>query len=190
MLQEKIDKINTLKTIAECKDLELLAKKKSDNIFAKAIRERIYEISIDNLKSEQECDNFSKNSLKNNRPDLVVLINRKSIELFVQNYPGYTSLNTVEIASLKATYSYEKLLRLKNGKKTRATYTWRAIKNYGILKGIDRIVSIGKQTTGFNYLSTLGLTDYSFEALVLQYPNDFSTKAVEKAKVRIGSLAA
>jgi hypothetical protein len=59
-----------------------------------------------------------------------------------------------------------------------ATYTWRAITNHGIIGAIDRIVSNGKQTLGFIYLSKLGLKDYSFEAIVLKYPDVFSNIAV------------
>lgn len=189
MNQEQIHTISALKTVTECRTLELTIRKQGHQTYADAIRERSYEISIENLKSEKECESFSKNLLKNNRPDLVPLINRKSIELLVQKYPGYASLREVEIAALKATYSYEKILSLKNGKKTPATYTWRAITNHGIIGGIDRIVSKGKQTLGFTYLSKLGLKDYSFEAIVLKYPDVFSNIAVEKAQINIGTLA-
>ncbi|WP_262966710.1 hypothetical protein [Methylobacter psychrophilus] len=182
MNQEKTNKIGALKTIAECKNLELQTRNQGDLAFAEAICERIYEISIDNLKSEIECERFSINALKKDRPDLVKCINRKSIDLLVKKYPGYASLREVEIESLKATYSYEKILRLKNGKRTQATYTWRSIKNYGI-------VSKPRDTSGFTNLSEMGLKDYSFEAIVLKYPNAFSNSAVEQATFRFAGCA-
>jgi hypothetical protein len=189
MNKEKISKINSLKTIAECKNLELQARNQGDLAFAEAICERIYDISIDNLKSERECERFSINAVNNGRSDLVKRINRKSIDLLVEKYPGYASLREVEIESLKATYSYEKILRLKNGRRTRASYTWRSIKNHGIIGGIDRIVSNARDTLGFTHLSEMRLKDYSFEAIVLKYPKAFSNSAVEQASFRIGGCA-
>jgi hypothetical protein len=89
--------------------------------------------------------------------------------------------------SLKAVYAYEKILHIKNRKRTRATYTWRSIKDHGIIGGIDRIVSKSAETIGFNHLSEIRLTDYSFEAIVLKYPDSFTSNAVEQAKNRMDS---
>lgn len=196
MNQEKTNKIGALKTIAECKNLELQTRNQGDLAYAEAICERIYEISIDNLKSEIrnqkseiECERFSINAVKKGRPDLVKCINRKSINLLVKKYPGYASLREVEIESLKATYSYEKILRLKNGRRTPATYTWSSIKNHGIVGGIDRIVSKPRDTSGFTNLSEMRLKDYSFESIVLKYPNAFSNSAVEQATFRFAGCA-
>jgi hypothetical protein len=81
MNQEQIHTISALKTVTECRTLELTIRKQGHQTYADAIRERSYEISIENLKSEKECESFSKNLLKNNRPDLVPLINLSLIHI-------------------------------------------------------------------------------------------------------------
>ena len=186
MNQEQIQIINALKTVTECKELEDKAKSQGNLILAKAAHERMFELSINNLKNEKECESFAKNAKKLNRPDLVKAVNRKSIDLFLKIYPGYSELREVETECLKAVYAYEKILHSKNRKRIRATYTWRSIKDHGIIGGIDRIVSKSAETIGFNHLSEIELTDYSFEAIVLKYPDSFTGKALNQAQKRMG----
>jgi hypothetical protein len=52
MNQEQIHTISALKTVAECRTLELTIRSQGHQTFAEGIRERSYEISIENLKSK------------------------------------------------------------------------------------------------------------------------------------------
>jgi len=87
MNQEKTIKIGALKTIAECKNLEPQARNQGDLAFAESICERIYDISIDNLKSERECNRFSINAANNGRPDLVNALTVSPLIYWYKNIP-------------------------------------------------------------------------------------------------------
>jgi hypothetical protein len=105
MNQEQAQIISALKTVAKCKELESKAKSQGNLLLARAARERMYEISIDNLKNEKECESFAKNAKKLDRPDLVKAIHCKSIELSVKKYPVYSELRELEAECLKAEVS-------------------------------------------------------------------------------------
>lgn len=185
MNQDEIEIINALTTVNECIEIENQAKSQKNLSLASAAREKLCVISINNLKTEKECENFAKNAEKRQRPDLVELIHRKSIDLAIKKHPDFSSLRVVEIECLKAIYCYEKVLKIKNGKTTKANYTWKSISNHGIINAVDKLVSKTDDTMGFTHLNKIGLADYSFEAIVIRYPNSFSNKAAEQAKLRL-----
>lgn len=185
MNQDQIETISALTTVKECIEFETLAKSQKNLAIANAARERLYAIRIASLRTEDECIKFAKNAERLQRPDLVALSHRKSIELSIQKHPDYCSLYPVEIECLKAVYGYEIALTMKNGRTTKATYTWRSIKDHGIIESVNRIVSKPTKTMGFNHLSKIGLTDYSFEAIVKNHKSSFTNKTVEQAQLRL-----
>jgi hypothetical protein len=182
----ELTNIDALSTPAQCSELEKQAKSQGNHKLAHAARERRFQISIANLRTENECNTLIKNVSRNQRQDLLPAIHRKSIELSVNSHPNFSKLNNVEKDCLKVIYGYEKALTIKNGRRTRANYTWRPINEYGIIAGVDHIVSQAKETVGFNHLTEIGLTEYSFEAVVLSHPQSFSELARKRAQARIG----
>ena len=89
-----------------------------------------------------------------------------------------------------AVYAHEALLTRRNGKKTRATGTWQAIRRYGIIEAVQRAVSRPPDKPGTVTLRDLGLEDLAFEALVVRNEASFSAAAIEASKARLGANAA
>lgn len=181
--------VTTLTTVAECRKVADEAQKKGNLTLTKVAKDREYAIRITHLKTQQECENFITNARKKGREDLVKLIHQQSISLSIQAYPQSQNLREVEIECLKTIYAYEKVLSAKNGRAVHATYTWKAIKNRGILPAIDSLVTKDKVTQGFESLRDFGLVNDSFEAIVVKFPDSFSLEAVAKALQRLKQAA-
>lgn len=96
---------------------------------------------------------------------------------------GATSL--AEIESIVAVLSYEQTLLQKHGKRQPAAYTWRMLKEHGIVAGVERVVTRDAETQGYRALVGLGLQDFAFEAVVVRYPNIFSPQAVAHSASRL-----
>lgn len=142
---------------------------------------------VERLKTPEECNALAKNAFKLGRMDLVLEARRKAIELKVKAYAvtNNLELENIESECLSAIFTYEDVLELKNGKKTRASGTWTMIKRYGIIKTIERVVNREEETMGYDGLLKMGLQDYAFEAVVLRYPDQFSPEAVGHSKIRV-----
>jgi len=91
----------------------------------------------------------------------------------------------VEAEGFAAVYAYEALLTRRNGKKTRATGTWQAVKRYGIVEAVQRAVIRPPDASGTVTLRDLGLQDLAFEALVIRHEESFSAAAIEISKARL-----
>lgn len=141
---------------------------------------------VENLRTPAECEIFAKNAAARKRPDLALEARRKAVDMQASTHEA---ASPVEAEAFAAVYAYEALLTRKNGKKTRATGTWQAIKRYGIIEAIQRAVSRPPETAGYETLREMGLQDLAFEALVLRYEAAFSDEAVQVSKARMAELS-
>lgn len=108
----------------------------------------------------------------------------RATELRAESYGASTQ---AEKEALQAIYAYEETLRVKNGKKTRASRTWQMIERHGIIESVNRAVCRPTETPGYRALLNMGLGEFAFEAVILRYPEVFSTEAVEVSKERLSS---
>ncbi|HUQ50688.1 MAG TPA: hypothetical protein VM692_00615 [Gammaproteobacteria bacterium] len=108
---------------------------------------------------------------------------RKAIDLQVSTHETKSPL---EAEALAAVYAYEALLTRRNGKKTRATGTWQAIRRYGAIEAVQQAVC-RPPDQGTVTLRDLGLEDLAFEALVLRHEASFSAAAIEASKARLAA---
>ena len=121
-----------------------------------------------------------------NHPELALLARRKAIDLQASTHE---TGSPVEAEGFAAVYAYEALLTRRNGKKTRATATWQAIRRYGIIEAVQRAVSRPPDEPGTVTLRDLGLEDLAFEALVMRHEASFSAAAIEASKARLAKAA-
>jgi hypothetical protein len=144
---------------------------------------------VERLRTPAECEIFAKNAIARNHPELALAAHRKAIDLQVSTHE--TSGSAVETEGLAAVYAYEALLTRRNGKKTRATATWQAVKRYGIIEAVQRAVSkpADEPPPGTVTLRDLGLEDLAFEALVIRHEASFSAAAIEASKARLAKAA-
>jgi hypothetical protein len=141
---------------------------------------------VERLKTPAECEIFAQNATARNHPDLALEARRKAIYLKASTHE---TQSPVEAEAFVAVYAYEALLTRKNGKKTRATATWQAIKRYGIIEAVQRAVSQPPGAAGEVALRDLGLEDLGFEALVLRHEASFSDAAVSTSRARLAEAA-
>jgi len=134
------------------------------------------------LKSPEDCERFAINATRLDRADLAKLARKRAVELRSHVQGASTE---VERECLMAVYAYEETLYKKNGKRTRATRTWQMIERHGILPAVERAVNRPHETVGYTSLLDVGLEDFSFEAVVVKYPDLFSREAVDRSKQRI-----
>jgi hypothetical protein len=140
---------------------------------------------VERLRTPAECEIFAKNAAARNRPDLALEAQRKAIDLQASTHQTESS---VEAEAFAAVYAYEALLTRKNGKKTRATGTWQAVKRYGIIEAVQRAVSRPPEGSGHIALRDLGLEDLAFEALVVRHEASFSEAAIKVSKARLAEV--
>lgn len=81
--------------------------------------------------------------------------------------------------------AYEELLSQKNGRKTAASRTRQKLNNKGIIQCLEDWAVSTTPTQGFELLIKNGLHELTGEFLVLQFPEQFSEKAVQNAKSRL-----
>ena len=140
---------------------------------------------VKRLRTPAACARFAKNAEEHGRPDLAREANRRAVELAAKAHGAKTQ---AERECLEAVYAYERTLLARHGKAVRASYTWRMIRQKGIIPAVERLVTKRKETAGFRSLLEMGLQDFAFEAVVLRYPELFSDEAVERSKKRMDNL--
>ena len=137
---------------------------------------------IARLKTPEDCEQFAKN-VEAEHPDLAKAARRRAVELRALKYGAKSD---VEREALQCIYAFEEARSQETGKRARANRTWQSIKNNGILPTVDKVVSRRRATEGYDSLVAAGLEDFTFEAVVLKYPDHFSEEAVKQAKLRLG----
>ncbi len=139
------------------------------------------------LKSPEDCEKFAKNAERLGHSDLVDDARKRAVELRAEKHGASSD---AEKECLKAIYAYEEVLTRKNGKRTRASRTWQMIGRHGILGAAERAVNRDSETMGYTALMEMGLQAFAFEAVILRYPNLFSSEAVERSQRRIDEWSA
>jgi hypothetical protein len=140
---------------------------------------------VERLRTPAECESFAKNAVARNHPDLAAEAQRKGIYLQASTHETGSA---VEAEGFAAVYAYEALLTRRNGKKTRATGTWQAIRRYGIIEAVQRAVSRPADGGDTVTLRDLGLEDLGFEALVVRNEASFSDAAIKLSKARLAEI--
>ncbi|MGQ0503624.1 MAG: hypothetical protein ACT4P0_13630 [Panacagrimonas sp.] len=137
---------------------------------------------IRKLFTPEECEIFERNALASHRPDLAAECRRRAVELRAEKYGAET---LAEKECLEAVFAYEKVLTDRRGRTIRASCTWQMIDKHGVLAPVERVVSRPEDATGFTALLEMGLENFAFEAVVLRYPNSFSSEAVKRSRERV-----
>jgi hypothetical protein len=141
---------------------------------------------VERLRTPAECESFAKNAIDRKRPDLALAARRKAVEMLAS---AHETESPLEAEALAAVYAHEALLTRRNGKKTRATGTWQAIKRYGIVGAVQRAVNRPAEAASYDALLEMGMEDWAFEAVILRHTAAFSDEAVAKAKARLAELS-
>jgi len=138
---------------------------------------------VDRLKTPEDCEQFAKN-VEGKHPALAKLARRQAVELRAHRYGATTEL---EREALRCIYAFEEAKSQLTGKRARAHRTWQSVQRHGILSTVERVVARRTATDGYDALVAAGMADFTFEAVVLKYPNSFSAAAVAQAKSRLNA---
>jgi hypothetical protein len=134
------------------------------------------------LQTPDDCETFAANALARNLPELAVQARQRAVQL---RAASAGAASDAERECLQAVFAYEETLYIKHGKRVKASRTWQAFENKGILKAVDDLVSLDRPTVGYESLQKAGLQQFAFEAVVLKYPKLFSSKAREQSSRRL-----
>ncbi|MFW9078760.1 hypothetical protein ACOI9X_05680 [Pseudomonas sp. P2757] len=99
---------------------------------------------------------------------------------------GYST--PAEIAIARALYFYEDQQGKVSGKVYRASRTRKMMRDHGALLAAERMVIAPNPSVGFTVLVGAGLGGHSFEAIIDQYPQEFSERAVTAARARLAGV--
>src|SRR5688500_2429175 len=127
---------------------------------------------IPSFETPDSYEQFASN-VEERSPERARAARKRAIELRAELYGAQTQ---VEREAVEAIFAYERMLWMKHGKKVKANYTWRSVKDHGVLGAVERAVK--KETPGYRLLVENGLEDKAFEAVILRHRDAFSAEAV------------
>jgi hypothetical protein len=132
------------------------------------------------LKTRDDCAQLVKNA-GDKYPHLVVAARQRSVEVQVNDM----SLDSALLRDVwSVVYAQEEALFVKHGRRLRAGNTRKAITNRGELGAVAYIV-MHPSSESFELLHSLGLSDYTFEAVVLRHPEHFASDVVNAARRKV-----
>jgi len=137
---------------------------------------------IARLKTVKDCENFAKNAVERGFPGLAIEARERGVQLRAEAHGASIA---VEKECLEAIYAFEEVKSEENGRRTKASRTWQAIKRYGIIPAVERIVTKREVSAGFTALAEMGLMEYAFEAVVLRHPDSFTVEARTISRQRL-----
>lgn len=85
---------------------------------------------------------------------------------------------------------YEDFLTEKNGRKTRASYTWRKVADLGLRQALADWALSKQAASGFTQLVDDDKIEHTAEHLVVSFPDQFQQNVVEAAKLRLNMAKA
>lgn len=140
---------------------------------------------IARLTTPKAARTFAKNAAERGRPDLETeaLEHARTLQA-IQD--GHTSPAQRAIAT--ALYAYEEAQSQLKGRTFRANRTRQMIANRGALAAAERMVLNRRPSQGYEVLEEAGLQELSFEAIIVRFPNEFSSQAVRAAQARLDGL--
>ncbi|MGH8333302.1 MAG: hypothetical protein ACRER3_25390, partial [Pseudomonas fluorescens] len=138
--------------------------------------------TIARIKTSKEAKIFANNAKRLGNPDAEAKALNRALDLLAKE-EGYTT--PAEIALARALYVYEDLQGKVAGKAYRANRTRKMMREHGALLAAERMVIAPRPSRGYTELEQAGLGGHSFEAIIDQYPEEFSNRAVMAARARL-----
>lgn len=136
---------------------------------------------VSRLKTPEDCESFAQN-VEKAHPDLAKQARRYGVEL---RATAYGAKSDAEREALQAVFAFEEVRSQARGKRVRASRTWQSIKREGILPTVEKVVAKRKVTEAYDALVDAGMSDFTFEAVVLKHPGAFSAEAIANARTRL-----
>jgi len=136
---------------------------------------------VPDYKTPESYEQFAIN-VEQRSPARAEEARRRAVRLRARLHGATTR---VEQECLEAIFAYEWTLFKKHGKRQRAAYTWRMLKQRGIVSAIEHTVARKQETGGYRALVAEGMQEMAFEAVVLRHPESFSSASIKQARERL-----
>ena len=137
--------------------------------------------TVARLNTPDDCEQYVAN-VAEKYPELAQQARRRSVEL---RAAAHGAKSDAEREALQVIYAYEEALFLKHGKRIKANYTWRMIRDSSIIEAVEHAAKQPHDPSGYTALKKMGMKDLTFEAVVLRHPQAFSAEAIERSKQRL-----
>ena len=137
-------------------------------------------LQIRNFKSTAQVSAYERWHKK--IPDnLRIELDKKKKEIFCLSMDPKSAL---ENSFWEQVWLYEKFLTEKNKRTTRAQYTRRAVKKYGIKQFLENLM-LKPKTFGLKLLEETDELIISYEQVVLKHQDDFNSDVIKSAQSRV-----
>jgi len=136
---------------------------------------------VTRLKTPADCESFASN-VAAKHAGLARQARRRGVQLRAASYGAKTAAET---EAVQAVFAFEEVRSQFRGKKVRASRTWQAIKRDGILPTVEKVVARPRETEAYDALIEAGMSDFTFEAVVMRHPDAFSPQALIHARMRL-----
>ena len=140
------------------------------------------------ISTPEECEIFAENALAKNRPELALEARQRAIQLRAEI--KYGAETDVEKECLQVVYAYERVLSANRGRSIRAARTWQMFKRHGIINAVEKAVNRKQDPTGYRALVEIGMEEYTFEAVIVKYPESFTQNAIDISNRRLAEREA
>jgi hypothetical protein len=141
---------------------------------------------IPEFKTPESYEQFAIN-VQERSPERAAEARRRAVRLRAKLLGAETA---AEQECLEAIFAYEWTLYKKHGKRQKAAYTWRMLKQRGIIAAVEHTATRKQETEGYRALVSEGMQEMAFEAVVLRHPDVFSAEAIAQSRARLAEWQA
>jgi hypothetical protein len=140
---------------------------------------------INKERDRQKLYNWYRNGHEHKMPSIMRAALKRAIEL---KAAGFDPDSDFEEAVFHALAGYEIALSIKNNRRVAANRTRNLLKRRTPQEALEFLVSVSNESYGFQTLADMQLAEFTFEGVVVRFPNLFTPEQVEKAQRRLDDI--
>jgi hypothetical protein len=140
---------------------------------------------INKERDRQKLYNWYRNGHEHKMPSIMRAALKRAIEL---KAAGFDPDGDFEEAVFHALAGYEIALSIKNNRRVAANRTRNLLKRRTPQEALEFLVSVSNESYGFQTLADMQLAEFTFEGVVVRFPNLFTPEQVEKAQRRLDDI--
>jgi len=135
------------------------------------------------LKTYDDCNSFAEN-VRVTHPELAAQAKKRGVLLRAD---AQGAKSEIERDAFAVVFALEDA-NTTTSRRYYATRTRNSFNKLGIISTVEKKVIQKRAAAGYKALIEHGLDEFTFEAVVLRYPDFFSTEAVNSARLRLEEL--
>lgn len=132
------------------------------------------------LKTPEQCRTVMERALAQGKQDLYAIAFRHFCRLSGTPYDDPS--DPLIRAAFEAVAAYEQTLKEKHGKNVAASRTRQKIANKGVYQSIVEWSKLHGNRAGFHTLIEAGMSEFTFEAVVVRFPDRFTPEVVASCR--------